>query len=112
VSGTGPAPFSVEVSDEDGRVVVVVRGELDLATADQLEDALLPPCRAGRPTVLDVRGLDFMDSSGIRVVIAAHHAAQQEGGRLTLVRGGPRSAAGRVLEISGLDDVLEIVDEP
>lgn len=112
MSGAGPAPFSVDVSERDGKVLVAARGELDLATADALQDALLAPVSAGRHTVLDLRALDFMDSSGVRVVITAHHAAAERGGRLTVVRGAAGSAVGRVLEISGLEDVLEIVDEP
>lgn len=112
MSTAGPAPFTVDVSEEEvGRVLVSARGELDLATAPQLEEALLPLVRSGRHAVLDLRGLDFMDSSGVRVVVTAHTAAAEHEGRLTLVRGGARSPVGRVLEVSGLEGMLEIVDE-
>jgi anti-sigma B factor antagonist len=110
VSGIGPAPFSVSVDHQDGRVVVAVRGELDLATAPQLEDALLPRLHDGGVALLDLRGLDFMDSTGVRVIVAAHLAAQEHGGRLSVLRTAPDSAVGRVLEISGLDSVLDVVD--
>jgi anti-anti-sigma factor len=112
VSGTGPAPFSVAVDDTDGRLLVTVRGELDLATAPELEEKLLPPLREGGAAVLDLRPLDFMDSTGVRVIVAAHHAAQESGGRLSLVRTAREGPVGRVLEISGLDAVLDLVDEP
>jgi anti-anti-sigma factor len=111
VSGTGPEPFSVTVADDaGGRTVVAVRGELDLATAPQLEDALLPPLRAGATAALDLRGLEFMDSTGVRVIVAAHLAATESGGALQVcaIADGPIA---RVLEISGLDAVLDLVDE-
>jgi len=111
VSGTRPEPFSVAVVQEDGRSVVSVRGELDLATAPELEAALLPGLREGGSAVLDLRGLEFMDSTGVRVVVAAHLAAQEHGGRLAIVRTLPDGPVGRVLEISGHAEVLDIVDD-
>jgi anti-anti-sigma factor len=89
----------------------VARGELDLATAPQLEEAVLPPLRDGATVVLDLRPLGFMDSTGVRVIVAAHHAARDHGGRLAVVRCPPEGPVGRVLEISGLDGVLDVVDD-
>ncbi|MCW2996179.1 MAG: hypothetical protein JWQ18_3674 [Conexibacter sp.] len=106
-----PDPFSVAVVQDDARAVVTVRGELDLATAPELEAALLPGLREGGSAVLDLRGLEFMDSTGVRVIVAAHLAAQEHGGALTVVRTIPDGAVARVLEISGLDEVLDIVDD-
>ncbi|HWH95100.1 MAG TPA: STAS domain-containing protein [Baekduia sp.] len=111
MSGSGPEPFSVAVQAAGGKLVVSARGELDLATATQLEDALLPPLREGRSAVLDLRGLEFMDSTGVRVIVAAQLAAQEHGGHLSLVRTAPDGPVGRVLEISGLDGVLDVVDD-
>jgi anti-sigma B factor antagonist len=112
VSGNQPTPFSLEVEDRGGRIVVTVAGELDLATAGELEDVVLPVVRDGRHAVLDLRRLEFMDSSGVRVIVAAHTAAQDSGGRLSLVRAAPGSAVQRVLEISGLETILDLVDAP
>ncbi|MDX6684911.1 MAG: hypothetical protein QOF86_1039 [Baekduia sp.] len=111
MSGTGPEPFSVTVEREDGHMVVAVRGELDLATAPELEDVLLPHLREGGHAVLDLRALEFMDSTGVRVVVAAHLAGEEHGGRFALVRTGVESPVGKVLEISGLDGVLHVVDD-
>lgn len=111
MSGSGPAPFSVTVASADARTVVTALGELDLATAPALEDVLLPPLRDGATVVLDLRSLDFMDSTGVRVLVGAHLAAQEHGGDLA-VAVVPDGAVARVLEISGLDAVLQIVDQP
>jgi anti-sigma B factor antagonist len=111
VSGSGPAPFSVAVEQTEARAVVTARGELDLATAPELEAALLPRLRDGGDVALDLRPLEFMDSTGVRVIVAAHLAADEHGGTfaVAVVPGGPIA---RVLEISGLDAVLRIVDVP
>src|SRR4051794_16248240 len=112
VTGHEPTPFSLDVADADARVVVTVVGELDLATAGELEAVVLPAVRDGRHAILDLRGLEFMDSSGVRVVVAAHSAAEEHGGRLSLVRTEQGSPVQRILEISGLEGILDLVDAP
>jgi anti-anti-sigma factor len=107
---SGPAPFSVATDAVGDRLVVAARGELDLATAPALEEVLLPPLKEGGEVVLDLRALEFMDSTGVRVIVAAHVAGQDAGGGLTLVRTDPAGPVGRVLEISGLDGILTFTD--
>lgn len=107
---SGPAPFSVTTHDADGRLAVVARGELDLATAPELEAVLLPALSGSGHVVLDLRELEFMDSTGVRVIVSAHVAAGESGGSLVLVRTDPAGPVGRVLEISGLDGILEFVE--
>lgn len=111
MSGNEPEPFSVAVREADGQLVIAVRGELDLATAPQLEEAVLPPLRDGGSVLLDLRRLAFMDSTGVRVIVAAHLAAQEHGGHLRIARTDPQGPVGRVLEISGLDTMLDVVDD-
>src|SRR3954470_21551645 len=106
------APFSIS-RDDDGRTVVFVpRGELDLATAPDLEDAVLGELDAGRTVVIDLRGLEFMDSSGVRVLIAAHAKAGDAGERLSLVRPPQGGTVARILEIAGVEQALRMVDDP
>lgn len=109
---SGPVPFTVDVLDDDGRLVVVPRGELDMATAPDLERLVLPPLEDGRWVLLDLRSLDFIDSSGLRIVVSAHRVTQQGAGRFTAVRGLPGSAVARIIEIAGIDAVIEMVDDP
>jgi anti-anti-sigma factor len=88
--------------------VIVLEGELDLATVEVLERELE---RAGgtdaRLIVVDLRKLEFMGCIGLRVISAAH---KREAGRLMLVRGP--DCVQRVFEISGLARLLPFVDEP
>ena len=83
--------------------VIALAGELDLDGAGRVDDALRrAEATDARRIVLDLSGLDFIDSSGIRVVIGAEARSRGDGGRLTLIR-GPR-AVQRVFEISGIAD--------
>ena len=105
-------PFAIDVEDRDDRVVVVPRGELDMASAPELEQTVLPRLQDGAWVVLDLRSLDFIDSSGLRVVVGAHRAAEADGGRFTCVRGVAGSTVHRIVEIAGIDGVIEMVDDP
>ena len=84
------------------------RGELDLASAPQLKQALADALGAMPLVVLDLRELTFMDSTGIHVVIEADSQARRAGRRLVLVRGPAQ--VDRLLELVGLTDRLEIID--
>jgi len=109
---SGNGAFSVGRQEEDERVVFVPRGELDLATAPEFEAALVAALDAGQHVVVDLRQLQFMDSSGVRVLIAAHARAGADGERLTLIRPAPGGTVERILEIAGVQEALRMVDEP
>src|SRR3954451_1835463 len=105
--------FELVVDSADARVTFIPRGELDLATAPELEDKVLTAVRdAGRLVVLDLRELTFMDSTGVRTIVAAHQTAGETGCELRVVRPPRDSPVSRVIEISGIDEALGLVDEP
>ena len=105
--------FELGVDTDDERVTFIPRGELDLATAPELEDKVLAACRdGGRQVVLDLRELTFMDSTGVRTIVAAHQTAEASGCELRVVRPARESAVSRVIEISGIDEALGLVDQP
>jgi anti-sigma B factor antagonist len=85
-----------------------VDGELDLATAPVLAAHLAPLPDGGGDVVVDVSGIRFVDSTGLSVLVQAHHAARSAGRRLVLV--APSLRVRRLLQITGLDDVMTIVD--
>ncbi|HEX8084211.1 MAG TPA: STAS domain-containing protein [Solirubrobacteraceae bacterium] len=105
-------PFAIDVTERDGRVEVTPRGELDMASAPELEQTIMPRLEGGTWVLLDLRSLDFIDSSGLRVVVGAHRAAEERGGRFTCVRGAVGSTVHRIVEIAGIDGVIEMVDDP
>ena len=103
--------FRVETEREGGAVRVALTGDLDLSTANRAEEEILRAEESLPPLLLlDLRGLSFMDSTGLRVVASADARARQDGRRLVIVQGPP--AVRRVFEITRLAERLEIVDSP
>lgn len=98
----------LDIAEHDGGVRLV--GELDAHTAGRLEQALA--ALVGGPTTIriGIEDLTFMDSSGLRVVVAATEQARVGGGDLVLV--GPTSLVRRLLDVSGLSNHLTIEDAP
>jgi anti-sigma B factor antagonist len=97
----------------NGTVAVVApKGELDLSGAAILEaelDRLAEEPELGS-VVLDLRGLEFMDSSGLRLVVLADMRAREAGRQFSLVRGG--DTVHRVFEITRMSERLDFVDAP
>lgn len=100
-----------EERDRKGAVRLVFRGELDISSAPRVEEELAR-VEADAPAVLvlDLRGLEFMDSTGLRTVVSADARAREQGRRLAIIR-GPQ-AVDRVFSVTRLDERLEIVDDP
>jgi anti-anti-sigma factor len=106
-----PTGFSISISDRDGRAVVVIRGELDIATAPDLEAALTERLDAGQDVVVDLRELAFLDSTGLRVLVASHVRAESGGVSFLIVRPRPEAPIARILAISGVESLLDFVDD-
>jgi anti-sigma B factor antagonist len=103
--------FRVEVRDEDHAAVVAVSGELDLASSPALEEELDRVVASQTPlVVIDLRGLEFMDSTGLSVLIRAHQRAEESGQRFALVRGSQQVQ--RLLSLTGVAERLTLVDTP
>jgi anti-anti-sigma factor len=101
--------FQVRTRRDRDRAVVRLDGELDMAGTFLLEPALDelvadPPAEV----VFDLRGLDFVDSTGLAALIGAHERLVAEGVRTRYVRGS--DDVQRILAISGFDGVLDFVD--
>jgi anti-sigma B factor antagonist len=92
--------LDVITSQEGTAVRVLARGELDLATADRLERAIADAERraGGGSLVLDYSGLEFMDSTGLQVLLDADVRAERDGRPLVVVAGD--GEARRVLELA------------
>jgi anti-anti-sigma factor len=83
---------------------VAVDGELDFATAFDVEMRLERAIRSADEVVVDLTNLEFIDSTGIRTLLEAHQAARRDGVTLRLLPGP--APVQRVFEISGLLDEL------
>lgn len=106
-----PEEFTITVSERDDRVVVVPRGELDILGAPELESTVLRALHEGLDVELRLDELDFMDSSGVRVLVAGHAAAQLDGsGALTIVNAQAGTTVARILEVSGVGTGLGLLD--
>ena len=92
-----------------GRTEVALAGELDLSDAEAVDRALERLQRESPGLRLDLRALEFIDSSGARVLWSAHERAQEAGGDFLEVVVGP-GAVRRVLTIVGFDEHLHIVE--
>lgn len=106
-----PAPFAVRThTSADGSLRVALAGELDLATAPAAAKEL-KAAQARSPLVwLDLRGLTFMDSSGVHLVAAAQTRTRRRGGRLVIVNCPP--PVRRVFELTGVLEHLEFAARP
>ena len=107
-----PPPFAIDVAEQEERTLLTLSGELDLATVGELEGALSERLSAGEDVVVDLRGLAFMDSSGVRALVAAHQLAESGQGALTIVRAPRGNEVDRVIDVSGIATALGMVDEP
>jgi anti-anti-sigma factor len=102
----GPQPFAVEAQRRDGVAIVRPRGELDLVTVETLR-AALDAIKSTERLVLDLRGLSFIDSTGLQLLAALNQRAQCDGLQLTLM--APAAPVDRAIQLCGLDQQLPFV---
>ena len=101
--------FELSVSTDAGVRTVAVSGELDIDTMVELNEALAIEAQLDT-TVVDLRGLTFIDSSGVSGLLAAARRLREAGGRMVCVPGPVQIR--RAFELTGVDTVLEWVDSP
>lgn len=90
--------------------VVRVEGEIDLDSAGDLSEAALAAMQEIGPSlVLDMSGVTFMDSTGLKVLLAMHKRAELAGGRLVLA--APTRSVNRVVSITGFDRTFAVCDD-
>ena len=103
------AELAIETRRGRDRATLSLSGEFDMASVPRFEADLAEVERdAPKLIVVDLGGLDFMDSSGLRALVTADDRARREGRRLAIVPGPP--PVRRVFEITQLVDRLELVD--
>jgi anti-anti-sigma factor len=89
----------MERFEQDGSAVLVIQGEVDMATVQTLEARLADvSARQGAVTV-DLRRVEFLDCLGLRLLVAQHQEAAARGCRVDFIQGPP--AVHRVFELTG-----------
>ena len=97
--------LTVQTEQRGDVVVVSVAGELDMATAPQLQDQISDLLEKGRNRlVFDLAEVSFCDSTGLSVFVRAKNSTDDAGGTVRLA--APQRGVLRILEVSGLVEVL------
>ncbi len=101
----------MDIRQGEDRVVLGLHGELDLLGAPMLEEEI-SKAEANAPgiVVLDLRDLQFVDSAGLRVILAAHERSQREGKEFALTPGSEQVQ--RLFTIAGVSEHLRIIGSP
>jgi anti-sigma B factor antagonist len=109
VSDRPPEPFRCEVEPARDHVNIIPHGELDLATAPELDQRLRELCEAGfSRLILDLRHVTFMDSTGLRLILDYDDHARRDGIAFELRPAPP--GVERLFEITGVLDRLSFTD--
>ena len=100
--------LTIEVRQAPDRTVLTLHGELDLMGAPRLKSEIeSDTIDAAEVVVLDLDDVHFIDSAGLRVVLAAHERTVERGQRLALTPGSPQVQ--RLLSIAGVDRHLQTI---
>lgn len=99
-------PFAVEVGGDQTAPVVVVRGEIDVATSPQLRNELNAlVARGAQHITIEFGEVSFVDSSGLGVLVGTYKRLREDGsGSIRIV--GAQPSVRKVFEITGLESAL------
>jgi anti-sigma B factor antagonist len=101
--------LEIDVTERGDYTVITPHGEVDYATGPQLKEAITDALVAGRlHLVIDMLGVEFIESTGLGALIGGRRRARALDGSLVLVCG--ESSVLKVLRVTGLDKVFEIHD--
>jgi len=104
--------LTLEVRHEHGHAIVTAAGEIDISTVTLLRDCLFELAAAGRPLVVDLDQVSFIDSSGLAALVGTVKRAEAHGGTLHIVCAQPKTR--QLFHVTGLDrriPVARTVDE-
>lgn len=101
-------PFEITVEERDTFVLVRLSGEFDLAAVEAIETTLLPLEARFGTVILDLRGVTFLDSTGLRAIVSADSRSRKDGFELKIVRGS--EGVQKLLYLAGLDKILPLID--
>ena len=99
--------LSLRVEEREGWAVACASGDLDLTTAPRLREQLVQVVMGGQPRiVLDLHGVDFIDSTGLGVLVGLLKRTRSQGGDLRLV--SQRTGLRKLLELTALEPAFPL----
>lgn len=103
--------LQIDVSQEDDRVVLALEGELDMASAPLLQSAVEGAEITTKPmVVLDLHHLEFIDSTGLRIILSLRKRCRERGQELAVTQGSQQVE--RLLSVTGMTAHLRTVTAP
>jgi len=103
--------FRIAVRRGRDRLIFELQGELDMACVGQLDEALAAADLNGSDAVvLDLRGVRFLDSTGLKAIFRARKAVHESGCRFAVTEGSAQVQ--RLLDLTRLNDHLQTIDTP
>lgn len=102
--------FSTTMERRAGAAIVRLEGDLDIASEQQATADLEGALDGADMLVVDLRGLAFIDSTGVRVLLSVELLARERGARFGVVRGDGMIA--RLLEVTRIEQRFPVVDDP
>jgi anti-sigma B factor antagonist len=103
IMGRRDSEFATGTRQIGDFLVISLTGELDMASAPEFEDAI-DGAQGGSPIIVDLRGLTFIDSMGIRALLRVYAAGQNGHSTVSFIRA--RNSVQRILQIAGVDQAL------
>ena len=101
----------IDTQQRADRLILELHGELDMATSPQLAEALDELAENGPATVvLDLRGVSFLDSTGLKAIFSARNTTQERGQQLAVTPGSPQVQ--RLLSLTRLGEHLTMIETP
>jgi anti-anti-sigma factor len=103
-----PLPISADHDSDAATTRMIISGEIDSVSCDEVRTAVLQVLRTHRPAhiEMDLRGVTFLDSAGIKMLIQCQSDARPTGCRITLTE--TSHGVYRILEITGLLDHFDV----
>jgi anti-sigma B factor antagonist len=98
----------VDVTEENGALVLRLHGELDMASRDAIEPVIMAAITTVGSVTLDLGELTFCDSSGLAILITASQKVEANGSSVAVCN--MRPPVRRVFEIAGLGDLIPVVE--
>ena len=101
------ATLDIQARSDSTWSILSLQGEVDISTVDALEEQIEQCLKHGSRLILDLSGVSFIDSTGLRLVIGTRQRLSEDGELVLVAQDGPVT---RLLEITGLDGAFPVFD--